>query len=129
MSEPSLSPGAPEPKRGSRAAWIRRQPPQDPSDRVLFLLERMDRVYSLFIMRDLSRLFHAVREARPSATLLRHWRKEFESAGSTAQITRQLLREVWCEAAGEPSRRRWAKKKTAADAWLRRQIDTLERPQ
>jgi len=130
MAENSLSPGDPEPNHGERrTSWIRRHPPEDPSDRVLFLLERMDRVYSLFIMRDLSRLFGAVREARPSATLLRHWRKEFEDARSTAQITRHLLREVWCEAAREPSRRRWVKKKTADDAWLRQQLGSLEGPQ
>jgi len=32
---------------------------------VLFLLERIDRVYSLFIMRDLGRLYEAAGAARP----------------------------------------------------------------
>ena len=130
MTDPILSPGDPEPKRGrsSRAAWIRRPLPEDPSDRVLFLFERMNHVWKLFIMGDLTHLHYALREARPSPTLLRHWRKEFANARSNAQITCLILREAWCEAAREPSRRRWVKKKAADDAWLQRQLGTLEGP-
>jgi len=59
--------GRSQPKnpRASRTAWIRREPPADAIDRVLFLLERIDRVYSLFIMRDLGRLYEAAGAARP----------------------------------------------------------------
>jgi hypothetical protein len=131
MSEPILSPDDPQPKkpRASRTAWIRREPPADATDRLFFLLERIDRVYSLFIMRDLNLLYHAGAEARPSAHVLRAVRKEFGHAKSTAEITVLLLHDVWLEAAKEPIRRKWTRKRRADEAWLRQQLGSLEAPQ
>ncbi len=131
MGEPILSPDDPQPKkpRASRTAWIRRDPPADATDRLFFLLERIDRVYSLFIMRDLKLLYHAGTAARPSAHVLRGVRRQFSHAKSTADITVLLLHEAWREAAKEPARRKWARKRRADEAWLRQQLGSLEAPQ
>jgi len=127
MADHSLAPDdrQPEGRRASRTAWIRREPPADATDRLFFLLERIDRVYSLFIMRDLERLYHASAEARPSAQLLRELRKQVGHAKSTAEVTVLLLHDAWREAAKEPSRWKWAIKRRADDAWLRQQLDDL----
>jgi hypothetical protein len=131
MDDPILSPDDPQPKkpRASRTAWIRREPPADATDRLFFLLERIDRVYSLLIMRDLKLLYQAAAEARPSAHVLREVRKEFGHAKSTAEITVLLLHDAWREAAKEPDRRKWARKRRTDDAWLRQQLGSLETPQ
>jgi hypothetical protein len=131
MDEPILSPDDPQPKkpRASRAAWIRRELPADATDRLFFLLERIDRVYSLFILRDLQLLYHAGASARPSTHVLRAVRKQFGHAKSTAEITVLLLHDAWREAAKEPIRRKWARKRRADDAWLRQQLGSLETPQ
>jgi hypothetical protein len=130
MAEPILSPDDPQPKkpRASRTAWIRREPPADATDRLFFLLERIDRVYSLFIMQDLKRLYQAAGEARPSAHVLRQVRQQVGHAKSTAEITVLLLHDAWQEAAKEPSQRKWARKRRADDAWLRQQLGSLEGP-
>jgi hypothetical protein len=126
MSDPIPEPTKPRP---SRTAWIRREPPADATDRLFFLLERIDRVYSLLIMRDLKLLYQAAGEARPSAHVLRALRKAFGDAKSTAEITVLLLHDAWREAAKEPDRRTWARKRRADDAWLRQQLGNLEPPQ
>jgi hypothetical protein len=128
MDEAILPPDDPQPKRPrpSRTAWIRREPPADATDRLFFLLERIDRVYSLFIMQDLKRLYQAAGEARPSAHVLRQVRKEFGHAKSTAAITVLLLHDAWQAAAQEPSRRQWVTKRRADETWLRQQLGTLE---
>lgn len=131
MGDPILSRDDRQPKkpRASRTAWIRREPPAAAADRLFFLLERIDRVYSLLIMRDLKLLYQAGAEARPSTHVLREVRKSFGHAKSTAEITVLLLHDAWREAAKEPIRRKWARKRRADDAWLRQQLGSLEAPQ
>jgi hypothetical protein len=131
MGDPILPPDDPQPKtpRASRTAWIRREPPADATDRLFFLLERIDRVYSLFIMRDLKLLYQAGAAARPSPHVLREIRKEFGHAKSTAEITVVLLHDVWLEVAKEPDRRKWARKRERDNAWLQQQLGSLETPQ
>ena len=114
--------------RASRTAWIRREPPADATDRLFFLLERIDRTYSLFIMRDLKLLYQAGAAARPSPDVLRGVRRQFGHAKSTAEITVLLLHDAWREAAKEPARRKWTRKRRADDAWLRQQLGSLETP-
>jgi hypothetical protein len=130
MGEPILPSDDPQPKRRpSRLPWIHRELPSDPLDRVLFLFERIERAYSLFIMRDLQHLYYAIEAAQPSPTMLRQWRKEFRHARGSSQVVDMMLGEAWCKAAAEPSRRKYIRKhstKRAADnAWLKRQLGTL----
>ena len=131
MGEPILSPDDPQPKRrgATRTGWIRRQPPVDPIERIFFLLDRIDRVHSLYIMKDLEKLYHAAHAAQPGPGTLRQIGKEIAEARSAAGITQTLLRELWTTVAQEPSRRKWTKKRRADDAWLRQQLGSLEGPQ
>jgi hypothetical protein len=130
MDEAILPPDDPQPKhRGAtRTAWIRRQPPDDPIERIFFLLDRIDRVYSLHIMKDLEQLYHAAHAAQPGPGTLRQIGKEIANARGTAGITRVLLRELWTTVAQEPSRRKWVTKRRADETWLRQQLGTLEGP-
>jgi hypothetical protein len=135
MGEPILSPDDPQPKRRrpSRTPWIHRELPADPLDRVLFLFERIERAYSLFIMRDLGHLYYAIEAAQPSPIMRRQWRKEFRHARGSSQVVDMMLGEAWCKAAAEPSRRtytrRHSKKRAAENAWLKKQLGTLEESQ
>src|SRR5262245_59840494 len=97
MSEPILSPddSTPNRPRGARKAWIRRDPPDDPIEAIFFLLDRIERVYSLHIMKDITRLYQAATVAQPGPQILRQIGKKIEESRSTADITRLILREHW----------------------------------
>jgi len=127
MSEHSLSsdPNRPEEShRPSKTAWVFRQPPGNPIERVDFYLLRMQHVLLYSVWRDLADLRGALAEPVTPATRRRwatqYWVVEREVRSVLAEIRKHRVRlgPQRVQRMEDPDR-----------AWLRRQLRGLEPPQ
>ena len=131
MSESGLTP---QPGRASKTPWVFRTPPEEPRERVFFLLERMDAVLNKSVFADLATLHETTGATRLGPWELRSVKRSAHNVAAVAQLVAKMTRELVAALEGRPAkpprprRRRGPRKPKdpAADAWLRRQLDGLD---
>jgi hypothetical protein len=135
MSESGLTP---QPRRGTKTAWVFRTPPEAPRERIFFLLERMDAVLNKSVFADLMMLHEMTGESRLGPWELRSVKRRGHDVAAVAQLVSGMTRELVAMLEGrsvkprKPRRRRGPRKPKSkdpvAEAWLRQQLDGLGGP-
>ena len=107
MSESSLPPPPGNPKgrrRATKTAWVFRTPPEDATEQIFFLLERMGHVLSGSLMADLAMFHAAARNARLDPWAFRAVKQSGRDVINGARFVSVMARQILAELEGCPAK-------------------------